>query len=713
MHWSPGLLSYYGPVGLFFLINCILYICICSSKHNQHTKVYIDDMLETTADSCLDTHNMDDSMSNNGSEKSSVADAEYRPLTQLAGIVLFLLLYLCMWAGGAASIVLPSLPNMEQLDIILSYFYMILCVVFGIFLVVFYCFARNDTRAMWQVCHKNDLDSDATPPRSNTNINVISHANAHKGFKHDDDSSSSLKASSTANQPNPLLQIMQYHKKSSMMSHSMTDSHRADSSVQGAPDDGPVFFNAHQNGVAKRYWERKRNSRDRSMNHSMMSVPETGRVHTHSPTNTEPGQHMSIEIQIKSHNSKQAKRHRLGSTNSEPADVRNKVNQSMGKSSHQLHTSSYSAHNGRQREPTIGQCRTPSESGRNTPQFYRYPPDMWQSSVPRNPGHAVQRTISPSIRPCGYMKPPSLQYERDSGRRKPLSEQAYVHTNYMRSMRDSEDNSDDESHYSHRSKRSSHRSGRHRHRQQRQHMEAEGRKPAPSALNESYASLQSHSTARSHHSSRSGRSTARKNKAYNGGAEERPLLQISQSAEHEADDGSDKLNINHSSSDNNSSHYACASLHESKELNNTNLQLSANTAFSVPQNNKVPVELSDGETTGAAILPELSLPEERIYENAHNIVSHEKPVYTNLEELRQRVAAKRALQSPETAEGYELPVYENLFSLNEYDTLRKQKHHANKGLPLPPQSPAMRVSPPQCSAAPPSNLHGTNCDSSL
>jgi len=173
------------------------------------------------------------------------------------------------------------------------------------------------------------------------------------------------------------------------------------------------------------------------------------------------------------------------------------------------------------------------------------------------------------------------------------------------------------------------------------------------------------------------------------------------------------LNINHSSSDNNSSHYACASLHESKELNNTNLQLSANTAFSVPQNNKVPVELSDGETTGAAILPELSLPEERIYENAHNIVSHEKPVYTNLEELRQRVAAKRALQSPETADGYELPVYENLFSLNEYDTLRKQKHHANKGLPLPPQSPAMRVSPPQCSAAPPSNLHGTNCDSSL
>lgn len=643
----------------------------------------MDEMMVLNADGCLEPHHIDDSVSNSGSLKSSIADSEYRPVAQLTGIVLFLILYLFMWASGAFSIALPFQTDMDQVDVILSFLYMILCIILGIFVVVFYCLARNDTRANWHNCCRPTDEATLQPPRSNTNINVISHANAHNSLKREDDGScSSLKTSSANHQPNPLLQIMQYHKKNTLTAHSVagSNSRGGDTSVHGPPDDAPVFFNPRQNGVAKRYWERQR-SRERGMNSSMMSVPETNRLQTHSPTNTEPTQHMSIEIQIKSHNSKQARRHRLGSTNSEPADVRNNIYHSMPKSPQHMHIAA-AAHS-RRREPTIGQSKTPSEGGRDTPQGYRFPPDMWQNSVPRN-YHQTPQAHASSPHVCGYLKQPAqLQaYEYVDNTMRPSTEalhkQSYVNS-YLRSMKSVDDNSDDESHYSHRSRRSSHRSRARQHRQQ--HTQEEGVQQPPT-FTESHMSLQSGGTAWSHHSSRSGRSTHR-HRAHRGPimTEEKPLLQIPpEPVDHEADDEEEKLNINHSSSDNNSSHYACTPVPEAKKLNShTNV---SGSVYSVPHQDAsrelmVDIPATEPDTDG------LYIPEERIYENARKIMQHERPVYTNLEELRQRAAAKHPAKSPDLSAGdYELPVYENLFSINEYDTLKKQKHHVNKGLPL-------------------------------
>lgn len=669
MAWTPGLYAFYGVVGLFIMINSILYLCICSTKRD-HVKAYMDEMMVLNAEGCLEPQHADDVLSQNGSIKSSIADTEYKPVAQLTGIILFLMLYLLMWTSGAFSIALQSQTDMEKMDVILSSLYMILCIILGIFLLVFYCLARNDTRKTWSCRKPEDYYQ---PPRSNTNINVITHANAHHSLKREEDScSGSMK--DDANQSNPLLQIMQYHKQNSMMTHSVAGSHSrgGDPSIQGVSDDVSAFYNPRQNGVAKRYWEKKRTSRDRGLNHSMLSVPETGRLKTHSPTNTEPAQHMSIEIQIKSHSSKQARRHRLGSTNSEPADVRNNIYHSMPKSPHRLDVAY------RQREPTIGQSKTSSECGTDiTPQFYQYPPDMWQSSVPRNFNHMIPK---PAGHQPGYIRQSPMPYDQPDSYHRPsheaLHKQSYVH-NYIRSMRDA-DNSDDESRHSHRSRRSSNRS-RHRHRHRH---ETDSRQLSASALNESHMSLMSHTTAKSAHSNRSGRSSHRHR--HNRVAEERPLLHIPAAPQHAAED-EEKLNINHSSSDNNSSHYACAPIQDAankKIINNRDSPASAaspsQAAIHLSHANIPTVQEQDQIVNLSA--HELTIPEERIYENARKVMQHERPVYTNLEELRQQAAAKLKAQSPEPE--YELPVYENLFSLNEYDTLKKNKHHVNKGLPL-------------------------------
>lgn len=672
----------------------------------------MDEMMVLNAEGCLEPQHADDSMSNSGSIKSSIADSEYKPLAQLTGIILFLMLYILMWTSGAFSIALQSKTETENMDVILSSLYMILCIILGIFLIVFYCLARNDTRRTWQMfCCCKTRESADLPPRSSTNINVITHANAHHSLKRDDEScSDSLKDSSANNQSNPLLQIMQYHKQNSMLTHSVAGSQsRGDPSIQGGSEDISAFYNPRQNGVAKRYWEKTRTSRDRGMNHSMLSVPDTSRKHAHSPTNTEPTtQHMSIEIQIKSHSSKHARRHRLGSANSEPADVRNNIYHSMPRSAHKLDMPYR-----REREPTIGQSKTSSECGTDvTPQFYHYPPEMWQSSVPRSYNHMINKPTS--LSPPPHPPPVNAAYTRqspyshaaaDSSHQKPSSDalhkQAYVH-NYIRSMKESGDNSDDnESKHSHRSRRSN-RAARNKYKH-RHHLAAldTSRQLSPSELNQSYISLQSEKTARSAHSNRSARSSHRQRGLRGGAAEveQRPLLHLPAAPQHTVEE-EDRLNINHSSSDNNSSHYACAPIQDAANNKIINNSADSPSSFISPAAQAAAAQLSHSNMCDAhkqaplkLTSTQLSIPEERIYENARKIMSYERPVYTNLEELRQQAAAaKLQAQTPEP-DKYELPVYENLFSLNEYDTLKKNKHHVNKGLPLS-HSPARDLKSP-------------------
>ncbi|XP_067943707.1 adhesion G protein-coupled receptor A3-like isoform X3 [Watersipora subatra] len=647
--WEPGLAAFYGVVGLCVLGNFFLYVCICMAKPEGHSKGYADEMVVLNADGLLEPQAMDDSISNAGSVKTSIADSEYRPVAQLTGVIMFSILYILMWVSGAVSVVLPVQLDTQQVDIILSFLYMILCIILGIFLVVFYCLTRNDTRTNWYTCCKAADDAAAQPPRSNTNINVISHTNARSSLKGDDDSCSSLQVSSMNNQMNPLMQIMQYHKKASMTHSIACSNSRGDASLHDTADDAPVFFNLRQNGVAKRYWERQRASRDAGLNNSIISVPENSHVSAHSPSSGEPSQHMSIEIQIRSHGSKQAKKHRLGSTNSEPADVRNNIYHSMPKSPHELNIPSHSS----QREPTIGQSRTPSEGGSDIKQFQKYPPEMWQSSVPRNYSHMLHGAQHSN----GYLRHTPINYEPSRSSLEPLNKQSYM-SGYLHSMKDV-DNSDEESHYSHRSRRSSQRS-RHRHQRHRQHTSGENRQVMPSALNESYVSLQSQGTVRSQQSSRSNRPGHRQRTPKNT-MEDEPLLHTPQPVQRKPEE-EEKLNINHSSSDNNSSHYACTPLPETKKLNN------------MPN--------SQSPDTDELVTLEISVPDGGIYENARNLLAHEQPVYTNLQELRQRATVNAAMSPTPAVTNYELPVYENLFSLNEYDTLKKQKHHVNKGLPL-------------------------------
>jgi len=653
--WKPGLLAFYGVIGLFILINCILYICICSSKDRKETG-YMDEMMGLNPNGQEMTNLEVESCA--ASDKSSMTDTEYKPMAQMAGIILFMVLYMFMWASAAFGIALPVNTDLTAMDSILSYLYLVLCVILGVFVVIFYCLARRDTRRAWVKC--SQPPKPVNPPRSNINIITQTSCNGQiSNAKQDIDSASSVRSGSCGTQPNPLMQIMQYHKKSAIMS---VASSNADQSVHGIPEEGQLFYNPRQNGIAKKYWEKKRgHSRDR-INSSILSVP-SGHHAPASPANTEPAARLSVDAHIQSHMSKQAKRQRIGSTNSEPADVRNNIYHSMPKAPDDSKLKLLSQS---QRTPAVGQAFPNARS--DVEVSYRYPPDIWQRSLPRHHNPAYHTGNTPLIQP-GYMKQSYHEQPRQSTHRLSRSsvesahKQAHIQS-YIRSMTPDQQ-SDEDSRYSHHSQHSRHsrRTGRHRHRRQ----ETEASRLSQSAhtgLNQSRGSLNSHGTARSHRSSRSCRSHRHRR------GEEKPLLSIPPppaDSRDALDEEVERLNINHSSSDNNSTHYACSGVAlEQKVANNTDIDVSS---LSLKRNGQS--ELS------------VMIPEEKIYENAHKVVPHELPVYENLEALRQQVKSKMASPSSEVAPEYELPVYENLFSLNEYDTLRKQKNR-NKNLSVSP-----------------------------
>lgn len=209
----------------------------------------------TTNHDRIETQSMMSGMSTKSSV-SSVMDFERRPITQLRALALCLVLFMITWIFGAITVATPfsAIPYQE---LIFSYLYGIFCAIFGVFMLIYFCLSRKDSRSSWKrffyceqqvvVYAANHVTSDPEP-QANGHVNtgsgmdvskisstvVTNHVHANSVKKSDDELSSINLVPS---------------KPPSLIDGSLNNSANEVTAAS--------FYNPRQNGVAKKFWEKK------------------------------------------------------------------------------------------------------------------------------------------------------------------------------------------------------------------------------------------------------------------------------------------------------------------------------------------------------------------------------------------------------------------------------------------------------------------------
>ena len=185
----------------------------------------------------------------------SIEDLEYRPVSQLRAVAGLLFLYIIVWTSGGFAVALPYPMIIPYQELIFTVLYAVSSAGLGIFIVVFYVFARRDCRTCWQkacgcrgqnpeyevsnVRHVNGgITHNHVPQAVHTTTSSIESHSVKSNNTNRSDRNGGLKYSAA-----PLLPPQ-------------TNGHLTDSSV--TQDSYPNFYNPKQNGMARKYWQKKR-----------------------------------------------------------------------------------------------------------------------------------------------------------------------------------------------------------------------------------------------------------------------------------------------------------------------------------------------------------------------------------------------------------------------------------------------------------------------
>ena len=253
---------------------------------------------------------------------STEVDLEYRPISQLRALALVLLLYLLMWTSGAFAIALPFPDASPNQELIFTYSYAFFATILALFIFVYYCIGRHDARKCWRrfcCCERRPIYVVNGGIR---NSNNIVHANGHVLRSSSSlDSQFTNKSNSTANRTNPLKNIHPKKQSNVNLVPSQTAS-MTDHTLSSIHENMPTFYNARQNGVAKRYWEKKSKNKQinllmkeaNSMRSGSMSSfstdnyssRENEKTSNHDQFNREKdtsdeNPYMNIEVQVQNH----------------------------------------------------------------------------------------------------------------------------------------------------------------------------------------------------------------------------------------------------------------------------------------------------------------------------------------------------------------------------------------------------------------------------
>ena len=233
----------YAPAVFLSSICVIFFLSMCCLLHERPPVDYDDDVGDALVNEL-------DSATTNlvTTPSSSVMDLEYRPVTQLCGVVIVLFLYLLTWACGAFVVALPFGSLLAHREMVYNYLYGVSSAVLGIFILVFYCLARDDARSCWRnSCVRKVVRSDsvAMAPTHSNGV-VARHGGSSEVSVSVKSSNSASRAASAPCAPPKVTNI------SSQAGETPTEI------SLGSYPECTAFYNPRQNGIAKKYWQKNR-----------------------------------------------------------------------------------------------------------------------------------------------------------------------------------------------------------------------------------------------------------------------------------------------------------------------------------------------------------------------------------------------------------------------------------------------------------------------
>ena len=236
----------YAPAVFLASVCVIFFLSMCCLLHERLPADYEDDVgdaLVNELDSVTPpTTNL------MTAPTSSVMDLEYRPVVQLCGVVVVLFLYLFTWACGAFVVARPFGSLLAHREMVYNYLYGVSSAALGVFILVFYCLARDDARSCWRnSCAKKVVRSESVPMAVNhSNGNVARHGGSSEVSISVKSSNSASRAASAPCGPPKVTNI------SSQAGETPTEI------SLGSYPECMAFYNPRQNGIAKKYWQKNR-----------------------------------------------------------------------------------------------------------------------------------------------------------------------------------------------------------------------------------------------------------------------------------------------------------------------------------------------------------------------------------------------------------------------------------------------------------------------
>lgn len=243
-------------IAFFLRIQCIIDNSTGPLLRLESTQdLPVTDIEMTSNHDRIETQSMMSGMSTKSSV-SSVMDLERKPVTQLRALAFCLVLFLLTWIFGAITVATPFSVIPYQ-ELIFSYLYGVFCAILGLFMLVYFCLTRKDSRKSWKrfffceqqaTVYAENLMTTDTEPQVNGHVNtgsgldvskisstvVTNHVNSVKKSDDEEMSSTNLVPSKPA---------------------SIIDNSSLDNSTHEVT--AASFYNPRQNGVAKKFWEKK------------------------------------------------------------------------------------------------------------------------------------------------------------------------------------------------------------------------------------------------------------------------------------------------------------------------------------------------------------------------------------------------------------------------------------------------------------------------
>lgn len=262
-----GILGFFNVV-LFLRIFCLIQRIPSPTPSSTTMKTADEPGLEETQDNEIQLLSSNHQMTNSGTDttthgsnhssspftsNSGPVDKVYDPGSQLCAVILILVLYCSTWLAGAFAVTLPVENVLPHHDIMFQCLYAVLASALGAFILLFYCVGRKDIRrsccSKWSLLNKwkyvpanGDTVSKSPleePAVSEIPLGAETVSLADKSVNSNGVDGS--KASSTAAVPHPNAGL--------------------EPAAFTAVVDSSIFYNPHQNGIAKKYWERSKKRR--------------------------------------------------------------------------------------------------------------------------------------------------------------------------------------------------------------------------------------------------------------------------------------------------------------------------------------------------------------------------------------------------------------------------------------------------------------------